>query len=228
MNCKRIHDFIIERAKSRQIEGYTETHHIVPRCLGGSNKKDNLVNLTLKEHYLVHLLLVRIRPGVPQLVYAAWMMSNRGNIKRGSTYANLRESYIKLYNEKIKKRLDEDPDYLKKISQKSKGVPKRNKENYKQPKSEETRKKMSESALLREKVNCDVCGKIVTKENLSNHKKAHSGSIVHDLEKRKKISAAVKKIPRVPCSICSDTINPSNMWRHMKKHERLKNDLQCV
>jgi group I intron endonuclease len=110
----------------------------------------------------------------------------------------------------------------------TKGIPKKNKQNYKRPKSEITRKKMSESALKREKVTCDICNKIVTKENLLNHKKAHTGEIVHSIEKRAKISQSVKNIPRIPCSLCSITINPSNMWRHMKKHERLKNDLQCI
>lgn len=48
---------IIDRAKSRSIIGYKETHHIVPRSLGGDNSSDNLVDLTAKEHYIVHLLL---------------------------------------------------------------------------------------------------------------------------------------------------------------------------
>jgi hypothetical protein len=34
---------IIERAKNRLLETYTETHHIIPKCLGGSDKKENLV-----------------------------------------------------------------------------------------------------------------------------------------------------------------------------------------
>ena len=49
MNYHRIHDQIIERAKSenRQKGGdvYYEQHHIIPRCMGGNNKKE-------KCHYL--------------------------------------------------------------------------------------------------------------------------------------------------------------------------------
>jgi len=48
---------IIERARSRSIEGYTESHHIIPKCIGGTNKKENLVRLTYREHRLCHLLL---------------------------------------------------------------------------------------------------------------------------------------------------------------------------
>lgn len=56
----RVYFKIINRAKSRYITGYKETHHIIPRCLGGLNSLDNLVDLTAKEHYIVHLLLPHI------------------------------------------------------------------------------------------------------------------------------------------------------------------------
>jgi len=51
------HDKIIAKAKNRTLEGYKEVHHIIPKSCGGSNNKDNIVNLTAKEHYVIHLLL---------------------------------------------------------------------------------------------------------------------------------------------------------------------------
>lgn len=52
---------IIENAKSRQIQPTKfEKHHITPRSLGGANNKDNLVNLSLREHYVCHLLLTKM------------------------------------------------------------------------------------------------------------------------------------------------------------------------
>ncbi len=48
---------IIDRAKLRSVIGYKETHHIIPCSLGGDNSPGNLVDLTAKEHYIVHLLL---------------------------------------------------------------------------------------------------------------------------------------------------------------------------
>lgn len=51
---------IIDSAKERDNLSVKESHHIIPRCLGGSNKKDNLVNLTPKEHYIAHLLLTKM------------------------------------------------------------------------------------------------------------------------------------------------------------------------
>lgn len=48
---------IIERARDRVLTEYKENHHIVPRSLGGGDNKENIVSLTAKEHYVVHLLL---------------------------------------------------------------------------------------------------------------------------------------------------------------------------
>ena len=41
-------------------ELYTESHHIVPRSLGGTDDSDNLVRLTAKEHFVAHCLLARM------------------------------------------------------------------------------------------------------------------------------------------------------------------------
>lgn len=60
MNYKRIYDRIIENRKQNLIERYVEKHHIIPRSLGGSNEKDNLVKLTAREHFICHYLLAKI------------------------------------------------------------------------------------------------------------------------------------------------------------------------
>lgn len=59
----KIYFQIIERAQSRTISGYTEKHHILPKSIGGTNKSDNLVFLTAREHYICHLLLTRMTTG---------------------------------------------------------------------------------------------------------------------------------------------------------------------
>jgi hypothetical protein len=62
----RIYFSIIEKAKLRVLPKteYKETHHIVPRSLGGSNEVDNLVDLTYTEHRLCHKLLVKMTTGI--------------------------------------------------------------------------------------------------------------------------------------------------------------------
>jgi len=74
MNYKHHYNKLITRAVNRTLEGYTERHHIIPRCLGGSDDRVNLVNLTPEEHYLAHQLLIKINPGNHRLVHAATMM----------------------------------------------------------------------------------------------------------------------------------------------------------
>jgi hypothetical protein len=74
MNYQKVYNEIIEKAKSRVIvEGYYERHHIIPKCIGGSNKKDNLVNLTAREHFICHWLLARSNKD-PKLWFAFDMM----------------------------------------------------------------------------------------------------------------------------------------------------------
>ena len=42
---------------------YTESHHILPRSLGGADVPDNLVYLTAREHFIAHLLLSKMYTG---------------------------------------------------------------------------------------------------------------------------------------------------------------------
>lgn len=54
---------IISAAQHRQIIGYVEKHHIVPRSIGGSDLENNLVCLTAREHFICHLLLTKMTIG---------------------------------------------------------------------------------------------------------------------------------------------------------------------
>lgn len=57
-----------------------ERHHIVPRALGGSNAKDNIVPLTPREHFVAHLLLAKIHGG--KMWFAVVRMKGRGESSR--------------------------------------------------------------------------------------------------------------------------------------------------
>ena len=65
----------MERSRDRVLEGYVEKHHIIPRCLGGTNDTTNIAVLTPEEHFLAHQLLVKIYPNSPPLVNAAVIMT---------------------------------------------------------------------------------------------------------------------------------------------------------
>jgi hypothetical protein len=56
---------LINAANERTVSNdeYVEKHHIIPKSLGGSNQKDNIVLLTAREHFVCHLLLIRMTLG---------------------------------------------------------------------------------------------------------------------------------------------------------------------
>lgn len=96
----RIYYSIISRAKSRPKTGYSETHHILPKSMGGSDELSNLVELTAKEHYICHLLLPKITEGENRykMIYAYTIMSGR-KIYGSRKYAFYREEYAKINSE---------------------------------------------------------------------------------------------------------------------------------
>lgn len=49
---------------------YHERHHIIPKCMGGTNDEENLVDLFAREHFLAHKLLAQENPNNNSLVYA--------------------------------------------------------------------------------------------------------------------------------------------------------------
>lgn len=103
---------IICRAKDRILPKnlYRERHHIIPKSLGGSNSKENLVRLTGREHLLCHLLLIRMTVGgyKANMVNAAWAMANLENnsqhrVKLNSRqYARLREQFAKTHSKRMR------------------------------------------------------------------------------------------------------------------------------
>lgn len=74
MQYNKIYTSIIEKAKNRTLSEYNEKHHILPRCLGGSDDAENLVRLTYREHFICHKLLCKMYPGNLKLVYAISFM----------------------------------------------------------------------------------------------------------------------------------------------------------
>lgn len=96
MNYKRIYELIINRSKQRlPPEGYVEHHHIIPRCLGGSDDKENIAVLTPEEHFLCHVLLVKINPEETGLIYAVNKMccGHKGKRKRRKLYGWLKRKF---------------------------------------------------------------------------------------------------------------------------------------
>jgi len=109
MNYKKCYENLIKTRKllnrKKGKEVYYENHHIIPRCLGGTNEKDNLVLLTAKEHYIAHLLLLycyedgKIKQ---KLSYALFQMCRRNKQHQRITSTREFEKARKLMSENSK------------------------------------------------------------------------------------------------------------------------------
>lgn len=99
---------IISRAKSRKkLTGYTEKHHIIPRCLGGNNRQHNIAILTSREHFICHILLAKCTSGDTRtkMVKAAMCMrrspTNQKRYVNSRLYSEIKRQYSKIQSEKV-------------------------------------------------------------------------------------------------------------------------------
>lgn len=60
-NLQSYYDFI-EQCKQKQYSGVTHKHHIIPKCMGGPDTKDNLIELSIEDHIKSHLILASCFP----------------------------------------------------------------------------------------------------------------------------------------------------------------------
>jgi len=65
MDYTKIYNDLMNSRKGRMVEGYREIHHIIPRSMGGSDDRGNLIPLTTREHYIAHWLLSRVHRNTP-------------------------------------------------------------------------------------------------------------------------------------------------------------------
>lgn len=184
MDYKKIYNQIIERAQTRVLEGYKEKHHIVPKCLGGKDDKENLVELTAREHFICHMLLCEIYPDNKKLWYALFLMSIGKKTKKKNNYKVSARLYerLKIKHSKFLTGSKHSKITRKKMSESRKGI----------KHTEESKKKMGESRKghemyndeWREKISKSLKGKKRTKKQKNNIAKGMKGNT----NRRKKIS----------------------------------------
>jgi hypothetical protein len=86
MNYEKHYWALIDRARHRPLpKGYTERHHILPRCMGGGHDDGNVVRLKPEEHFIAHLLLTRMHPDNVKLAYARRSMTRMAGLLPGSS-----------------------------------------------------------------------------------------------------------------------------------------------
>lgn len=154
MNYEKAYRLLCTAAKARsQIDGYSEKHHIVPRCLGGDDSAQNIVKLTSREHFIAHKLLCKINTSNLKLAFALMCMASGsaksavGHVVSSRQYAIARQNYSNLLKLNHPKRGTALSEYQKKkISESSPRISGKNHSMFGKKHSEESKRKMSESS----------------------------------------------------------------------------------
>lgn len=236
MDYKRLYFNIIDRSKSEHENRkqnkatgfYYEKHHIIPKCLGGNNSKDNIALLTAKEHFLCHILLTKIDPKNPSLWYSLWAMCNKSNKYRNLNvssriYEECRLKYSELQTGRSSpmKGKTHSEKTKEKISKNRKGI--KSWDGLKH--SDESKKKMSQSAknrqiskdnesLRRSKISKKLKGTkkpIGFSENLSLSRTGDKNPMYGKKSKMKG-----KTYEKIACEKCKKMYSKTVMNRHLK------------
>lgn len=122
MNDINEYTALIELARLRgndknKIDYYTESHHIIPTCIGGPDTEENRVLLSAEEHYTAHKLLAKMHKGNSKLIHAWWTMSTTAD-SCGRKYRVSAEDYAasKLLHQNAMRDLWKNPEFKTKTS----------------------------------------------------------------------------------------------------------------
>ena len=108
MNYKEYIDNILNtRGRFACGNKYHEKHHIIPKCIGGTDDEENLIDLLAREHFEAHRLLALENLDNKKLVHAWWTMTNFKNqyqnrhITSAVEYEEAKKIWSKKYSESI-------------------------------------------------------------------------------------------------------------------------------
>lgn len=190
----RIYFLIIERAKFRILDSYTESHHIIPKSLGGSNSKDNLVNLTAREHFICHRLLTKMTTGIAKqkMTFAAWSLTMRNQYKEKIKISSRTYEYLKAERAKVLTGKPLSEEHRQKLIKANLGKPCSNekrekirKSNTGKIQSEETKKKralartgLRHSEETKQKMSVSALGKKKSLETIQRIKEARKKQVI--------------------------------------------------
>ena len=168
-------------------------HHIVPKHMGGTNDKSNLITVTVAQHAHLHKILYDVNGRWED--YYAW---------KGLSGSIGKEEIIRLILSAAHKGKKLSEETRRKMSESKKG---------KSP-SEETRKKISESNKGKKRSE-----KTRKKMSESQKGKTFSEETRKKISERLK-GKPIKNVTKKKCPHCDKVMRPTNLAYHIKrKHE---------
>lgn len=213
MNHQKIYDAIISKAKSenriklkRNEEGYVyyEKHHILPKCLGGIDDKENLVLLTAKEHYVCHKLLTYIYKNNYKIMAAFHRMT----FDRKDKHYISSNNYA--YAKELRSMIPMSKEQKQKISEKLKG----------RKLTKETCIKMSNS----KKGVSAGRGRKLSAEHIYNIIKARTGTKRTD-ETKEKLRTSSLNVKKITCEHCEKEFSPWGLVIHKRSKQYINNKI---
>lgn len=171
---KRILD---SRENVKDSENYQEIHHILPRCMGGEDNKENLICLYAQEHYYAHKLLALENPENNSLQYAWLAVTGWKNKNHQDEIKLSPEEYekvrINVANHMRNRKITEETKH--KISQNHADISGEKNPMYGKHHTKETREKIRQANL----------GKKLSQEHKDKISKSEKGRIVSEQTKKK-------------------------------------------
>ena len=245
---------IVTTAKSRIPSGYTEKHHIIPKSFyinksksgwidGNSEILENKVLLTPNEHFLCHLLLVRMTTGLAKTKMSfALMRLSRSKKLQGKinsrTYGYIKRLHseaVSVTHKGVKEKHIVSKETREKISKSTLGrkLTDETKSKMRKPKSEEHRKNMKGRVIkeeTRQKLSISATGRKTSIETKIKQSISAKNRPPISLETREKLSKAKKdkrcsdehkrnlslmqkNLPRICCLHCGHNIDSRTFSR---------------
>lgn len=190
---------IIQSSQENPNSGYTERHHIIPKCLKGSDDKSNIAILSARQHFICHLLLTKMvekEHHKVKLRYAAILISHT----RDDIYTSNRMYAL------LRANLKHTPEWIAKRAKSRTGC------KY----SEESKKRISDIAKKRHVVYVS-CVECKTTLDYMNYCKIHAGNCKKSRpppwNKGKQMATKGKVLPKTRCPHCNKVADVGNYTR---------------
>lgn len=219
---------IVVHAKSRILpkDIYTERHHIIPKSLGGADSTDNLVTLTAREHFICHLLLIKM---VSEDSAKRKMQFALNSFRRASNNQQ-RHKITSFYYEFIRKEASKARSGFLLGNQYNKGRKASAETKAKQSAAQKSRRRKPLSESHRQQISNFHKGKVLSEEtkqkmrktksaeHCENIRKANLGKIISDETKKKISEARLGQVPtKKECPHCGKMFDPGNYAKHLKR-----------
>lgn len=190
-------NYVLEHQLEHQnASGYTENHHILPKSMSGSNKPENIIKFTARQHFLAHWMLWKAYQN-KTATRAFWLMrhtmnrvQNRNKKLSSVVYEKLRIEHSYRMSSK------NHPLFGKKFSNATKNKMSQNHADFTGKNNPMYGKKRVHSETTKAKISCGNKGKLVTDETRKRMSIATSGTKNpnygrhHSEETKRKISEA--------------------------------------